>query len=72
MVCSFWGGATVCDPNGEIVAQGPYFEEALTVSCLDLNQIRRTRARLPLLRDERTNLVRNELDRLLTNGRQRQ
>jgi NAD+ synthase (glutamine-hydrolysing) len=68
----FWGGATVCDPNGEMVAQGPYFEEALTVSCLDLNQLRRTRARLPLLRDERTNLVRNELDRLLTNGRQRQ
>jgi predicted amidohydrolase len=67
----FWGGATVCDPNGEIVAQGPYFEEALTVSCLDLNQLRRTRARLPLLRDERTNLVRNELDRLLSNGRQR-
>ena len=68
----FWGGATVCDPNGEIVAQGPYFEEALTVSCLDLNQVRRTRARLPLLRDERTNLVRNELDRLLTNDKQRQ
>jgi NAD+ synthase (glutamine-hydrolysing) len=68
----FWGGATVCDPNGEMVAQGPYFEEALTVSCLDLNQLRRTRARLPLLRDERTNLVRNELDRLLSNGRQRQ
>jgi NAD+ synthase (glutamine-hydrolysing) len=68
----FWGGATVCDPNGEIIAQGPYFEEALTVNCLDLNQLRRTRARLPLLRDERTNLVRNELDRLLTNGRQRQ
>jgi predicted amidohydrolase len=68
----FWGGATVCDPNGEIVAQGPYFEEALTVNCLDLNQLRRTRARLPLLRDERTNLVRNELDRLLSNGRQRQ
>ena len=32
----FWGGATVCDPNGEMVSQGPYFEEALTVSCLDL------------------------------------
>jgi NAD+ synthase (glutamine-hydrolysing) len=66
----FWGGATVCDPNGEIVSQGPYFEEALTVNCLDLNQLRRTRARLPLLRDERTNLVRNEMGRLLSNGRQ--
>ena len=67
----FWGGATVCDPNGDMVVQGPYFEEALTVNSLDLNQLRRTRARLPLLRDERTNLVRNELDRLLSNGRQR-
>jgi NAD+ synthase (glutamine-hydrolysing) len=62
----FWGGATVNDPNGELLAHGPYFEEALTVTELDLNQLRRTRARLPLLRDERTNLVRNELDRLLT------
>lgn len=62
----FWGGATVFDPNGELLAQGPYFEEALTTVRLDLNQLRRTRARLPLLRDERTNLVRNELDRLLT------
>ena len=62
----FWGGATVNDPNGELLAHGPYFEEALTVTELDLNQLRRTRARLPLLRDERTNLVRNELDRLLS------
>lgn len=65
----FWGGATVNDPNGELLAQGPYFEEALTVTEVDLNQLRRTRARLPLLRDERTNLVRNELDRLLSPGR---
>lgn len=62
----FWGGATVVDPNGELLARGPYFEEALTVTQLDLNQLRRTRARLPLLRDERTALVRNELDRILS------
>jgi predicted amidohydrolase len=62
----FWGGATVFDPNGERVAQGPYFEEALTVVSLDLNQVRRTRARLPLLRDERTSLVEKELSRILT------
>ncbi|HLO16236.1 MAG TPA: nitrilase-related carbon-nitrogen hydrolase [Anaerolineales bacterium] len=61
----FWGGATVNDPNGELVAQGPYFEEALTVVQLDLNQLRRTRARLPLLRDERTNLTMAELQRIL-------
>lgn len=61
----FWGGATVNDPNGELLAQGPYFEEALTVAELDLNQLRRTRARLPLLRDERTNLVMSELQRIV-------
>jgi hypothetical protein len=36
---------------------------------LDLNQLRRTRARLPLLRDERTALVQNELNRILVRGR---
>jgi NAD+ synthase (glutamine-hydrolysing) len=62
----FWGGAVVYDPNGDLLAQGPYFEEALTYARLDLNQIRRTRARLPLLRDERTNLVQKELERILS------
>jgi predicted amidohydrolase len=61
----FWGGAVAYDPNGELIAQGPYFEEALTCARLDLNQIRRTRARLPLLRDERTNLTMSELQRIL-------
>lgn len=62
---NFWGGATVNDPNGELVVQGPYFEEAVTIAQLDLNQLRRTRARLPLLRDERTNLTMSELQRIL-------
>jgi predicted amidohydrolase len=62
---NFWGGATVFDPNGGRVAQGPYFEEALTLATLDLNQLHRTRARLPLLRDERTSLVQKELERIL-------
>ena len=63
---NFWGGVTVFDPNGERIAHGPYFEEALTMACLDLNQLRRTRARLPLLRDERTSLVQLELARILS------
>jgi predicted amidohydrolase len=61
---NFWGGATVFDPNGERIAQGPYFEEALTMATMDLNQLHRTRARLPLLRDERTSLVVRELRRI--------
>jgi predicted amidohydrolase len=64
----FWGGATVFDPNGEELAHGPYNEEALTFAELDLNQLRRTRSRLPLLRDERTALVQKELDRILSRG----
>ena len=64
----FWGGATAFDPNGEELAHGPYNEEAITYTELDLNQLRRTRSRLPLLRDERTNLVQNELNRILSRG----
>ena len=63
---NFWGGSTVFDPNGELVCQAPYHEEALTIAELDLNQLHRTRARLPLLRDERTALVQRELNRILS------
>jgi predicted amidohydrolase len=61
----FWGGATAFDPDGKRLARGPYFEEALTLVELDLGQLRRTRSRLPLLRDERTALVQRELQRIL-------
>jgi predicted amidohydrolase len=62
---NFWGGATAYDPNGELIAKGPYFEEALTFAELDLDELHRARARLPLLRDERTALVQRELSRIL-------
>lgn len=62
---NFWGGSTVFDPNGTLIAQAPYFEEALTKTEIDLNQLHRTRARLPLLRDERPELVQRELERIL-------
>ena len=62
---NFWGGSTVFDPNGKLVAQAPYFEEALTIAEVDLNQLHRTRARLPLLRDERPELLQRELERIL-------
>lgn len=63
---NFWGGSTVYDPNGNLVVKGPYHEEALTFAELDLNQLHRTRTRLPLLRDERTGLVQAELKRILS------
>ncbi len=61
----FWGGATAFNPDGQLLAQGPYHEPALTLAQLDMDQLRRTRARLPLLRDERTALMQRELERIL-------
>ncbi|MCY4536614.1 MAG: hypothetical protein OXE52_00125 [Chloroflexi bacterium] len=62
---NFWGGSSVVDPDGEFMTNGLYFEEALITQEIDLNQLHRTRARLPLLRDERPGLVRRELGRIL-------
>jgi NAD+ synthase (glutamine-hydrolysing) len=62
---NFWGGSTVFDPNGALLVKGPYHQEALTLVQIDLNQLHRTRYRLPLLRDERTSLVLRELNRIV-------
>jgi NAD+ synthase (glutamine-hydrolysing) len=66
---NFWGGAAVYDPNGAVIARGPQHEEALVFCEIDLNQLHRTRARLPLLRDERTSLVQREMNRILNDGK---
>jgi NAD+ synthase (glutamine-hydrolysing) len=66
----FWGGSTVYDPNGELLAKGPYNTEGLTLAEIDMNQLHRTRARLPLLRDERTALVLREMNRIQAESRQ--
>ncbi len=61
----FWGGAMVYDPNGEVLARSPQCEETILYCEIDLNQLHRTRTRLPLLRDERTALMQRELSRIL-------
>lgn len=61
----FWGGSSVVDPDGEFLSHGLYYEEALISQEIDLNQLHRTRARLPLLRDERGDLVQRELQRIM-------
>jgi predicted amidohydrolase len=62
---NFWGGSSIVNPDGEFLVHAPYFDESLTVQQIDLNEIRRVRARLPLLRDERPELVLRELERVL-------
>ncbi len=66
---NFWGGSTVYDPEGVLIAQGPYYEETLVTAKLDLNQLRRARIRMPLLRDERVALTMRELQRILNRER---
>jgi len=62
----FSGGSTVFDPDGDLLAKAPYDQEALTFCEMDLNQLHRSRSRLPLLRDERTALTQRELNRILS------
>jgi len=61
---NFWGGSTVFGPDGNLVAEAPQFEEALLTAELDLAALRRVRLQLPLLRDERPDLLLRELKRL--------
>jgi len=48
---AFVGGAIVASPRGELLARGPVFEEALVRCTIDLDEITRARADMPLLAD---------------------
>lgn len=61
---NFWGGSTIFDPDGDLVIRVPDFTPALAVAEIDLNELQRTRTRLPLLRDERITMVQKELERI--------
>jgi len=63
---NFWGGSTVFNPNGDLLAKGPYHQEDLVLTEIDIQQLRRSRSRLPLLRDERTGLMMREMKRILS------
>lgn len=63
---AFSGGSAIVNPNGDFLVKAPYFDETLTTSTIDLNQIRRTRSRVTMLRDERTALTARELQRIVT------
>ncbi len=67
---NFWGGSTIFDPDGNELLKAPYHQESLVFAEIDMNQLHRTRARLPLLRDERTALVQRELERILNRSTQ--
>lgn len=60
----FWGGSHVVDPYGEIVAEAPRLEPALTAVDIDLGVVARRRRELPLVGELRPALLRAELARL--------
>lgn len=62
---TFWGGSRLLGPDGAVLAEGPLYEEALVVGTLETDDLRMQRYQLPLLADERLELVRRELDRLI-------
>ena len=62
---SFWGGSTVLGPTGDVIVEAPLYEEALVLADVELAGIRRERIGLPLLRDERPELLVRELGRIV-------
>jgi len=48
-----------------VLAEAPLFVEALLLAEIDLDEVGRVRSALPLLRDERLELTRRELDRII-------
>jgi predicted amidohydrolase len=62
---SFWGGSEVIGPNGDVVFGAPLYDEGLFCADVRLEDVRRERITLPLLRDERPEWNVRELDRIV-------
>jgi predicted amidohydrolase len=62
---TFWGGSRLIGPGGGVVAEAPLYEEALVVGSLETDDLRMQRYQLPILADERLELTRRELDRII-------
>jgi len=62
---AFQGGSYLCSPAGEVHAEAGLLKEELVIAELPEAEIRRARLRSPLLRDEKEDLVRRELERIV-------
>jgi predicted amidohydrolase len=62
---TFWGGSEVVAPDGSSVFQAPLHDEGLFLVDLDRAALRRERIALPLLRDERPEVVLRQLERIV-------
>jgi len=64
----FLGYSHVVDPWGRIVVEGPGREEALITADIDLENVRRRRREVPLVKEARLALLSRELNRLVEEG----
>jgi predicted amidohydrolase len=62
---TFWGGSRLIGPSGAVLAEAPLYEEALVIGTYDTDDLRMQRYQLPILADERLELTRRELDRII-------
>ena len=62
---NFWGGSRILAADGSTVVEAPLWEEALVVGTIETDDVRMQRYGLPLLADERLELTRRELDRII-------
>jgi predicted amidohydrolase len=62
---TFWGGSQVIDPAGDVAFAAPMLESGLFTCDIDLDDVRRERTAMTLLRDERPEFVLRNLERLV-------
>jgi predicted amidohydrolase len=62
---TFWGGSRILAADGSTVVEAPLWDEALVVGMIETDDVRMQRYGLPLLADERLELTRRELDRII-------
>ncbi len=62
---TFWGGSRILAADGSVVVEAPLWDEALVVGTIEDDDLRMQRYGMPLLADERLELTRRELDRII-------
>lgn len=62
---AFWGGSEVVAPSGHPIFTAPLFDEGIHIVEVERADVRRERMAMPLLREERPELVARELARIV-------
>jgi len=62
---NFFGGSKVYSPNGEILGDAKAFEEELLIVELDKRHLRRSRVNNPVMRDEKPEMVKRILKKII-------